>query len=57
MRYAVTFVLLLVIDTAARGDDWPQWLGPQRDGIWRETGLIEKFPQGGARDRTSPRTS
>ncbi|MCX6901106.1 MAG: PQQ-like beta-propeller repeat protein [Verrucomicrobia bacterium] len=28
-------------------DDWPQWLGPQRDGVWRETGILEKFPAGG----------
>lgn len=26
-----------------QGDDWPQWRGPQRDGVWRETGLIERF--------------
>jgi outer membrane protein assembly factor BamB len=32
---------------AARADDWPQWLGPQRDGVWRETGIIEEFPAGG----------
>jgi hypothetical protein len=32
---------------AARADDWPQWLGPQRDGVWRETGLLAKFPKGG----------
>src|SRR5262245_31406221 len=30
-----------------RGDDWPQWLGPKRDGVWRETGLIEKVPAEG----------
>ena len=24
-------------------DDWPQWLGPQRDGVWREQGVVEKF--------------
>lgn len=24
-------------------DDWPQWRGPNRDGIWRETGIIEEF--------------
>lgn len=24
-------------------DDWPQWRGPNRDGVWRETGLVEKF--------------
>jgi outer membrane protein assembly factor BamB len=28
-------------------DDWPQWLGPQRDGVWRETGILEKFPPSG----------
>ena len=27
--------------------DWPQWLGPQRDGVWRETGILDKFPEGG----------
>ncbi|MEO5957993.1 MAG: PQQ-binding-like beta-propeller repeat protein [Opitutaceae bacterium] len=26
-----------------RADDWPQWRGPTRDGVWRETGLVEKF--------------
>ena len=25
------------------GRDWPQWRGAQRDGIWRETGTVEKF--------------
>jgi outer membrane protein assembly factor BamB len=30
-----------------RAEDWPQWLGPRRDGVWRETGLVEKFPPGG----------
>jgi outer membrane protein assembly factor BamB len=28
-------------------DDWPQWLGPQRDGVWRETGLLTNFPPNG----------
>jgi outer membrane protein assembly factor BamB len=32
---------------AARGEDWPQWLGRNRDGVWRETNLLEKFPKGG----------
>jgi outer membrane protein assembly factor BamB len=32
---------------AGRADDWPQWLGPQRDGVWRETGLVNRFPPGG----------
>jgi outer membrane protein assembly factor BamB len=28
-------------------EDWPQWLGPKRDGIWRETGIVDKFPKDG----------
>jgi len=26
-----------------QGDDWPQWRGPTRDGVWKETGIVEKF--------------
>ena len=33
------------MSAAAFGDDWPQWRGPERDGVWRETGIIEKFPE------------
>jgi outer membrane protein assembly factor BamB len=31
----------------SRADDWPQWLGPERDGVWREKGLLETFPKSG----------
>ena len=27
----------------AAADDWPQWRGPTRDGVWHETGLIDTF--------------
>ena len=37
--------------SAARADDWPQWLGPRRDAIWRESGIIEKFPKDGPKIR------
>jgi outer membrane protein assembly factor BamB len=30
-----------------RADDWPQWLGPRRDSVWRETGIVSSFPAGG----------
>src|SRR5206468_9032384 len=36
---------------SARADDWPQWLGPKRDGVWRETGIVDKFPEGGPKVR------
>ncbi len=32
---------------ALRADDWPQFRGPQRDGVSRETGLRKEWPQGG----------
>lgn len=28
-----------------RAEDWPQWLGPKRDGVWRESGIVEKLPE------------
>ncbi|NIP85626.1 MAG: PQQ-binding-like beta-propeller repeat protein [Planctomycetales bacterium] len=28
-------------------DDWPQWLGPQRDSVWREPGVRDRFPPAG----------
>ncbi|MCA8995895.1 MAG: PQQ-binding-like beta-propeller repeat protein [Planctomycetaceae bacterium] len=33
--------------TFAAAEDWPQWMGPQRDNIWREKGIVDKFPEGG----------
>lgn len=32
----------------AMADDWPQWLGPQRDGVWRESGILKKIPDNAA---------
>ena len=34
-------------NTSSRADQWPQWMGPQRDNVWREEGILEKFPAGG----------
>ncbi len=28
---------------------WPQWRGPRRDGVSRETGLLPQWPEGGPR--------
>ncbi len=32
-------------------EDWPQWLGPQRDGVWREGGIVERLPTNGLKYR------
>jgi len=33
--------------TQREGGNWPQWRGPMRDGISRDTGLLTTWPQGG----------
>lgn len=38
---------LIMFASLVRADDWPQWRGPQRDGVWRETGVIETIPPTG----------
>lgn len=35
--------LPLLLASATRADDWPQWRGPQRDGVWRESGVVRQF--------------
>jgi outer membrane protein assembly factor BamB len=40
-------VLIFTCCVISRGDEWPQWRGPSRDGTWRETGIIDKFPKDG----------
>ena len=48
----IRFALALSVAAAAgslalRADDWPQWMGPKRDNVWREDGVLDKFPAGG----------
>jgi outer membrane protein assembly factor BamB len=31
----------------AWADDWPQWMGPNRDGVWAESGILTQFPAAG----------
>lgn len=42
------YSLLLILSVGVcHADDWAQWMGPQRDNIWRESGIIEKFAEDG----------
>jgi outer membrane protein assembly factor BamB len=43
----ITIFVLLTLQMSLFADDWPQWLGPKRDAVWRETGIIQKFPESG----------
>lgn len=48
LRLGVVLVLSILPSLAAAAD-WPQWMGPGRDGVWPETGVIEAFPSSGAK--------
>lgn len=39
----------LLMITTVHAEDWPQWMGPHRDGRWNETGTIDAFPADGAK--------
>src|SRR5438552_1191727 len=47
----LSLVVALGFASVAAADDWPQWLGPQRDGVWREEGIRDRFPAGGPKVR------
>ena len=51
LRAVVASLGLLLSGASLRADDWPQWLGPERDSVWRETGILERFPEGGPKVR------
>ncbi|MCO6457090.1 MAG: PQQ-like beta-propeller repeat protein [Pirellulaceae bacterium] len=42
-----TFLVIVQVATLAAAADWPQWMGPGRDGVWSETGIVDQFPEGG----------
>ncbi|HUR46141.1 MAG TPA: PQQ-binding-like beta-propeller repeat protein [Candidatus Saccharimonadales bacterium] len=42
-----TLLLTLSLSTPLLADDWPQWRGPQRNGVSKETGLLKDWPAAG----------
>ncbi len=48
-RSCLALVGFLCAATTAAADDWPGWMGSQRDGVYRETGVIDEVPKDGLR--------
>jgi outer membrane protein assembly factor BamB len=54
-RYASFFAIVVALGVAlsaqtpspSSNTDWPQWRGPDRNGISKETGLLKQWPTGG----------
>lgn len=45
-RLAGSFLILFGA-LQSNADDWPQWMGPNRDGVWRESQIVDAFPSDG----------
>ncbi len=51
-RYCATIAALFVwcaVVSSSCGDDWPQWRGPDRSDVSRESGLLQSWPTEGPR--------
>lgn len=40
-------VLLLVPQSIGSAEDWPGWMGANRDGVYNESGVIDEIPESG----------
>lgn len=47
MKHLLCLAVVILPVGAIHADDWPQWLGPRRDGASTEKGLLDAFPKGG----------
>lgn len=47
MIRSIFLFAVILATTVVSAADWPQWMGQNRDDVWPETGIIEKFPEGG----------
>lgn len=43
----VPIIVIVLFAPRIPATDWPQWLGPKRDAIWMEQGLLKSFPKDG----------
>ncbi|MCR9295734.1 MAG: PQQ-binding-like beta-propeller repeat protein [bacterium] len=45
--FALCFLLTVLLHTLATAEDWPQWQGPDRNAVSKETGLLQQWPEAG----------
>ena len=43
-NFCVVVTLVLFVATTAAANDWPEWRGEGRDGVWTESGIINELP-------------
>ncbi len=47
VRLMKVLVVLAAVSASASGEDWPQFLGPDRTGVTQEAGLLTDWPEDG----------
>ena len=48
-RFLFACCAVVIAPLPLPADEWPQWMGPQRDNVWREDGVLEALPAAGPR--------
>lgn len=43
----LSWVAVLSFTSLCAADDWPQWMGPTRDGVYREAAIVDSIPDEG----------
>jgi len=47
LQLGLAVVSMLLAAAAPFADDWPEFRGAGRRGVWNETGILDRFPEGG----------
>ena len=45
--FPAAWLISILAPSSARADDWPQWQGPDRNAVSKETGLLKQWPKDG----------
>ncbi|MFO0803569.1 MAG: PQQ-binding-like beta-propeller repeat protein [Gemmataceae bacterium] len=51
MRLPFAGLVLASCSTAAVAEDWPQWMGPNRDAVWSEANVARDFKDGAPKEK------
>lgn len=49
-RFLLASVWFLGASAAIPAADWPQWMGPNRDAVWSEKGIVQDFKNGAPKE-------
>jgi len=47
MKTRLAAIALIIASSHARSEDWPQWLGPGRDAVWKDDNVLTSIPAEG----------